>query len=624
MIMAREGMGVRKGGAFFIALFHRMTPLKGRVISGAALFFLTFYLLQHATLAPNDADGALILEYIRMMAEGSRPFFDFIDAYGPATWVLPLSFFILSGKHELGVRLFLVILKIFIVLLTGEMVKRQANRFYGILAACMMAALWGQPWQYLQTPYAAHTSFFLVLCAWFFLISEPCKERGVNLFFASLFTALTFWTKLNSGMFLLAGGLFYLFYWLPPASTPPSGLSKRGSIVIMGIQITGLLVYGSVFHAYIAEYFNKLYFFYLSLPVLALLFWTLLKIRLEKGDSALFFASLRSWILYLSLTIVLALAMQLGYFGWEEGIRYWRELGGILSRLDYMSPFPPLGMPGLYDGYNEYYWMQLPWLVTVLFLVWLFFQKQLPFGRLYRRKWGAVQSRVTGLWLLSLLSGFAIYSRSDETHLFQAVTPAVPVLFVLLHQMEAAWTFNRMSHRRMFRMIIAGSTGLYLFTIASMPSLSFLDAPIGDWNTEHLKGIRMTTQNRYIVYMEDILANDLSRYVDQITEDWSPVLVLNENQMINYNSKTVPVGGRYQYLFYMLRSDLIDRKAFDELTPGEILKELLENPPPVIVNSQGRTGLLKHIPEFEILLETRYQKTRSFGYLFVYEKRKKG
>lgn len=597
------------------------TFIRGRALAGSGLFFLTFYLLQHAALAPNDADGALLLEYIRMMAQGARPFFDFIDAYGPVTWVLPVSFFLLAGKHELGVRLFLVILKVFIVLLTYETVKRQASRFYGFLAAGVMAALWGQPWQYLQTPYAAHTSFFLMICAWFFLISEPLKKREGNLFFAALFTALTFWTKLNSGMFLLAGGLFYCFYWLPPMVSGLYPSFRKGASLIMGIQISGLLAYGALFHLYIADYFNKLYFFYLSLPILLLLCRTLWKILSEKGAPCLFFSSLRSWFIYLSMTIAMALAMQLGYFGWAGGIEYWREISGILSRLDYMSPFPPLGMPGLYDGYNEYYWMQLPWLVTAVFSMWLLFRKRLPFQRLYRKKWGAVQSRVIGVWLLFVFSSFAIYSRSDETHLFQAVTPAIPVLFVLLHQMEAAWTFNRIGHRLPLRLIILGLTGLYLSTIFSMPSLSFLDAPVGEWNTEYLNGIRMTAKNRYIVYMEDVLANDLSKYVDQITEDWSPVLVLNENQMINYNSKTVPVGGRYQYLFYMLRSDLIDRKAFDELTPDHVLRDLLENPPAVIVNSQGRTNLLKHIPEFETLLETRYQKTRSFGYLFVYERK---
>ena len=36
-------------------------------------------------------------------------------------------------------------------------------------------------------------------------------------------TAIVLWTKINTGLFLLAGGLFHYFYWLPPADRARRG-----------------------------------------------------------------------------------------------------------------------------------------------------------------------------------------------------------------------------------------------------------------------------------------------------------------------------------------------------------------------------------------------------------------
>ena len=605
--------------------FHRVysSLVSRRWVAGAvsliSVFFLAVYLAQHATLAPNDADGALILEYIRMMSHGARPFFDFVDVYGPVNWILPVFFFMISGKHVLGIRIFLIVLKLFMILMTFAVVKRLGSRFFAILAALTMAVIWGQPWQYLQTAYAAHTSFLLVLCTMYFLLATPFKKEAVNLSMAGVFTALTFWTKLNSGMFLLAGGLFYCFYWVPVPVAPDKPPEKKQAW-IMGIQFLGLAFYGGVFHAYIAPYFNKSYFLYLSLPVCAFLLQTIFQVREERGDLRIFIKRFNSWLIYLAGFFLAALSMYVIYFGWTDGKQYWGELLGILIRLDYMSPFPPFWMPGLYGGFNTFAWMQLPWLATFLFLLYMSMQRHPAAARTFRGQNRQVNARVTGAFVIFSLLSFSIYSRSDETHIYQAVVPAVPMVFILLSTLEKQWMHGRIQWRKPFRLIMATGVAAVVSTIFSLPGGAMPQLPLNDWNTENLKGIRMTTRHRYIFFMGDTLANELSRYVDDITEDWSPVLVLNENQMINYNSKTVPVGGRYQYLFYMLRSDLLDRKAFDELVPPSVLASILEDPPDVIVNSHRHTSLLKHIPEFETLLQERYVKTRTFGYLFVYEK----
>src|SRR5262245_49114132 len=73
-------------------------------VYAAIVLFLTFYFLQSSRIATNHSDGGLILTYIDDMAHGLRPHFDFIDAYGPLNWPIPVLFYRLAGNKEWGVR----------------------------------------------------------------------------------------------------------------------------------------------------------------------------------------------------------------------------------------------------------------------------------------------------------------------------------------------------------------------------------------------------------------------------------------------------------------------------------------------------------------------------------------
>ena len=567
--------------------------------------FAVFYLCQHINLAPNAADGALILEYIRMITEGKHSYWDFIDMYGPLNWYLPALFFYSFGNKVIGIRIWLICLKLCSIGMAYKIVKQSGSLFYAYLAGTVTLVLLGQPWQYLQTAYAFHAALPLTLLSFYIIIFEPFDQKKWNLISAGFLTALTIWIKLNTGAFLLAGGLFYYFYW-----SPVTGIKNKWSKIILNI---GLMVYGIIFYLYIAEYFNKFYFYYLLLPLLLMLGWTYTQVGIQ--------LKIKAWLCYLGATLFFFFVFWLSYFGWTDGMIYWFEIVGILKNLDYMSPFNPLGMKGLYIGFSENYWPQLPWLTSFLFFIWLVLQKFLPAQMIFRQKWNIIKSQISGLFLLTCLSTFVIYSRSDETHVFQAILPAVPVTFCLLLQIEAFIIYQRIQLKSPLRLFVLLLFGLMLATIGRLPSFQiFHTFEKKNWNNDSLAYLNLTTEKRYVYHQNDLLTNAAATYIDSITEDYTPVLILCGNQLLNYNSHTLPVGGRYQYMFYLLKNELIDRQAFDQLIPASILENLLEDPPKVIVNVHSALSLLQKIPEFKILLQNKYQQIKRFGHIFVYEK----
>jgi len=585
----------------------------------ALFLFIVFYLCQHINLAPNAADGALILEYIRMVAEGKRTYWDFIDLYGPFNWYLPALFFKAFGNKVIGIRIWLICLKLLSIGITYKIVKQSGSVFYALLAACVTMVLLGQPWQYLQTAYAFHTALPLTLLTFYIIVFEPFNKKILNLVFAGFLTALIIWTKLNSGVFFLAGGLFYYFYW---ASNNDQGEcpEKKWVKSYQTILITGLIFYGLIFYLYISQYFNKIYFCYLLCPLLLIIVWTLLNILKKSYTKNSIKQGIKSWFFYLFFTSLFFILFSLCYFGWKNGILYWTEIYGILTHLDYMVPFRPLGMKGLYTGFNENYWLQLPWFATFLFCIWIVLQKYLPSKMIFRKQWPTTKSKITGLFLLVSFCGFVIYSRSDETHVFQAILPTIPIIFFILFYLESFVVYKRMQLTIPFRFIVFLTTILMISTIGTIPSFQFFNMEKNIWNNESLSYLNLTTKKRYVYHQSDLLTNNAAKYIDNITKNYTPVLVLSENQLLNYNSHTVPVGGRYQYLFYLLRSNLIDRKSFDFLVPKTVLNELLDNPPKIITDIHKHSPLLKKIPEFQTLLQNRYHLIKRFGHIFIYEK----
>jgi len=160
-----------------------------------------------------------------------------------------------------------------------------------------------------------------------------------------------------------------------------------------------------------------------------------------------------------------------------------------------------------------------------------------------------------------------------------------------------------------------------LSTLVTIPNLNKILPKSDVWHNKSLQFLQFSNENRYVLHQSDLLTNQAAAYIDSITENWEPVMVLCENQMLNYNSHTRPYGDRYQYLFYLLRSDLIDRKTFDRLMPPKIMKDLFADPPKVIATVQYNSPLIKHVPEFESLLKSHYTAPKQFGQILVYEKK---
>ncbi len=595
-------------------------------VAAIGLAVMAIYLAQHLSLAPNTADGALILEYVRMVADGKRPFFDFIDLYGPLNWIWPAIGYHLADGRVIGIRIGLLLVKICAILAAGWVTRRLSDRFYSVLSMAVLTVLLGQPWQYLQTAYSFFTALPLVLFTWGFMIGAAGTHRRLCLILAALTTALTLWVKLNTGAMLLAGGLFVCFFWLPQAdgvilASPVGRACKRekSTPCLRALAWAGIGLYGLIFFNYMRPWFDKLYFLYLALPLLLALVWTATAVR-QMTQSG-FLSGLKTWAVYLGATAALAIGMALPYFGMDGLGRYVAEMSAILTRLQYHSPFPPLGLAGIYHGFNEYYWPQLPWLVTAIFGVWLYLQAGNSGRQVFHGRWTQRRVQIGALVIMAVFNNFVIYCRADETHLFQAVAPAVPVLFVLVYEMEQWACWRRQHIWPLWRAALTLSIILALTTIGALPRAGQFQLEKSAWRHASLQGLRLTDAGYHIYHESDLYTNQAAAYIDDIAGDGDVVLVFTSNQMLNFNSNTRPVGNRYQYIFYLLRNRLIDRADFDYLVPAAVIADLLANPPNIAVSTVDTPVMLTELPEFNHLLATHYRQSQQFGHILIYERR---
>ncbi len=623
------------------------------------LTLVVFYLIQFITLPPNHADGGLLLDYIHLMSEGKLPFWDFIDLYGPIHWLFPVLFYQLADQQVWGIRVWLLILKLISIVLAFRLVERLAGRLLAWLCGLWMTVLLGAPWQLLQTPYAMHTCLALLLGVWYLLLTaflprnEPrttLRELGSGaipgtdassaegrdarhdlrslrrIAAAGLLTGVAIWTKVNTGAFLFAGGLFYCFYWLPVGSVrgPSNEGGGRWPSAFRLAQLAGLLVYGLVFVGFVRSHLTTLYFGYLVLPLAMVLGVSALKVirgRLDRGRAQ---HHLRAWFTYLVSTSLFTAGFFLAYYGVSGGLEFLSETATIVSHLDYDAPFPPLGEPLLQVGLNEYHWPQLPWLVTAVFavgscLAWLRLDDR---HSLLERPGTSVW---TGLFALLTFQAFVTYSRADEAHLIQAVWPAVPALFALLAPLVAV------SGRPSWLLGGIAVAALWMArSLAVPPTLDALFWGPGDWHGRHLRHLRFQpAESPYVRDFSaqisnfdwDVAANRAAEHIDRVTEDGEQVLVSSRNELLTYNSHTTSVGGRYRYLFYLLRHHFIDRDAFFEIVPVGAIEGLRERPPRVIASVYGAAPLYEHLPELGTLMMERYILSGKYRHILIYERK---
>jgi hypothetical protein len=305
-----------------------------------------------------------------------------------------------------------------------------------------------------------------------------------------------------------------------------------------------------------------------------------------------------------------------------------RELSGVLSEVIYTAQFPALGMPGHYVGLAEYYWLQLPWAVTALFVAWLVLEK-----RRGERAFGvnAAQRRgqMSSAFMLITLHGFVMYARCDETHIFQFVVMCVPIVFVLLAELDALVSASSVQMGPRVRVAVAGLALLMAKGLFVVPHRSDFEIGRGDWKSPKLEHLRYRQWSRYVTEASpnltdhdwDIAEDRAGAYVKSISRPNEDMLLLMANGLIHFDSETHPIGGRYYFYFYLASVGLLDRAGFDKVVPRELIQSILDRPPRVIVCGLGSNPLSEVVPEFEALKERWYVQTHHFRHILIYELR---
>lgn len=613
----------------------------------AAGIFAAFYFFQYSTLSPNHTDEGLILQYIDDIAHGEWPFYDFIDAYGLLNWIFPVTFYELFGETVWGVRMWMIVLKLVTLFAAYVLVSRLTavrartgadasetwvpGRFYAAMTALFTTVLLGVPWQSLQTAYAFNNVVPLVIGAWYFILCAPLANAKRNVYAAGALTAAAIWTKLNTGMYLFAGGLFAYFFWIPVRfSDAAPDESPRARTLFRLARIGGALTYVAIFTSMLRPHMSLGFLSFLTVPLVLGVAWTLNAEFSRKPDSFSVRAHLEPWAHYLVTGAGLSLVILFGYFGKWTG-RYAAELSGIFNDIDYTAPFPPLGSQGTYIGLNEYYWPELSWVLSFVFVVWAALAGRMG-PRAFGDEWPRRRAQVGAMFVLVTLHSFVIYARADETHIYQTLVLIVIALFVVVAQLDAFLRAFAKSPTAYvpFRTAIAGFGSFYASTIAVVPSFDCFDISRSDWHDPKLVHLRYREEHSR--YTRDFSPNlsdhdwdraedEVDEYVKSISLPDEEVLLLTANRLFYFNSNTRPPGGRYHFYFYLVAVGLLDRKGFDALVPREVVEDILMRPPRVIVAAYGHVPLAEQFPEFRKLMDTMYERTVTYRHIWVFELR---
>jgi hypothetical protein len=592
------------------------------------LLLLAFYFAQHSRMAENHTDGGLMLTYVEDMANGLMPHHDFIDAYGVLNWPPVVLFYKLAGHKVWGIRVWMVLLKVIIVVVAFKLTRRLAGPFYATLAALWMTLLYGVGWQSVQTAYGFNNVIPYVFGSWYFLLCGPFSQRA-NLIVAGILTGIAVWIKVNSGLFLFAAGLFHCFYWLPPSA---SGVAHSvpgwfARLFRFG-QYAGLLVFAAVFYRYIREYFDVWYFAYLIGPLLIGLLYTSTRMARVAAEDVPVRHHLRAFSVYGAVTVVFVVAVLLITTGPGEVARYIADQTDIILYLSYMLPFSPLGVPGQFVGFNENYWLQVPWLFTLVFLAWIQLHARGRARAAFGERWETERSRGVGLYMMATLYQFSMYSRADETHVYQSLIVVPPALFALLAQIEQLLRAETREPSRPFRLTVASAAIAWGSTLFTRPGFAVFDLTTGELQHPKLEYIRYRElDNPYVRdfspditdHAWDRLVDEAAAFIDGIVPDEEPILVMDANRLIHVLSNTRPVGGRYHYYFYMISTKLYRRAGFEQAVPRHVLQEILDNPPLVAVGAYQRVPpVAQAFPEIRRLVTEKYRFVRSIGHSLIY------
>lgn len=598
-------------------------------ISAAAAAAAALYLVQPLRNGPNPVDEALLLGHVDALARGQLLHRDFIDLYGPVHWWTQALAYQAAGERVIGIRLWLLMLKAAGLLLAWTLVARVSGRFHAALCTVWLVLLLGVRWQLLQSPYPFLQASCLSLSVLHLLLPNGREPRtpGNGAIFsrvhaAGFLTGLSIWTKLNAGLFLLAAGLFVCAF----LSSPRADKRKLAP----SLWLPGLVAYAATFTALIWQHLDLWFGLYLLLPLAMTV--TTTGLLLARGTLV---AQWRPGLDYAGSAVATSVIVLMLSPGPAWALDYIETLARIITTLDYVAPLPAIGVPGPLVGFNEHYWPQLPWLTSAVTLIWM--ARTLRDGRgeahsssqqdnqrsQAKGAYAAVAAPLA-VWVFASAHMFVIYSRPDESHIYQAMLLAVPALFVV-----AAVASPRTGPlSTVYRVAAVGLVSAGVVTLWAPPSLAPFEARPSPWANPRMEFVDFGPQHDPFVkaaffddrQLVDTRSNAAAEFLDQAADDGEQLLVLTRDELLAFNANMAPVGGRHRYFFYLLKNDFIDRAGFDRLAPPELLPELLADPPIWIMGEPFRSPILDDLPEIEHLLRTRYHRAREIGHVVLYRR----
>ena len=241
---------------------------------------------------------------------------------------------------------------------------------------------------------------------------------------------------------------------------------------------------------------------------------------------------------------------------------------------------------------------------------------------------------------MAMLGTFALECEGTEVHLLSVLLPTVPSFFALLFGLRRlAEQALRRAGRPTWLPTAALSVAvpLWLSTIAYRPRLDNLSWSKGEWT---ILSSRPKSDNRlaHLRFRQpghpgfrefsshvsdhdwDVAVNAAAMFVDQLADDDEEILIVMPTQLIAFHSFTRDLGGRYRYLFYLVRMGLLDRKGFDALVPPDFVAQILRRPPRLVVASTGTMPrLLEVIPELQTIGK-KYRVAGRFGVALVLQR----
>jgi hypothetical protein len=626
------------------SLDGRLSELAARVSGRRASQLLWLiplaYLLQNLAMPFNhSSEEALLADILRAIHAGELPYRDFIDIYGPVNWILPSLVYGASGGKWIAIRASMVALQLGIAVLGYQLVRRLSSRFHAWLAGLMMVSLFGMAWFLHYAPYAFMLVYPMTLgIIWLLTRRDESNalERTVG---AGILAGLAALTKLSSGAFLLAGGLFVCFFLLSPVTpirckdraSPSTPAQKK----VFVVQIAGLMVFGLVFSLFIRPHYEWGYALHLSLPLMALLACTALEerdqMRIWTPETVLeqLHQRLRHSVLFAAAclgTIVMGLLV-IEPFGMLEPMV--DGLASVLSHVDYYTPFdsPVIGKP-LYR-FDRAHWPVLPVLVAVLAVAaFLSCRKRSehaadPTGHAVQRL------QLLGFFAISVVAHHVIYPTGDLGHLLQSFVPWILLLPLCLFHLEQNFAGRT---QQILRAVVALGVVAWTGAILELP----IDFERYRWRSQGHAGLapeadflKLRSDFPHLYDYGDFsrpqFQKDLIRVSTYLKEQsWSEdrVWVLSPYFSIYFYSGLPMYGGHDRWLYYSMTHGRLSRDGFEAIrTVGEGSGPF-EPLPRFIVDSPGApsAALRGALPELDGLLRDLYSEVLTTENLQVYRR----